>query len=84
MQKMQKKVNNSKRTKGDFSRPFINNYSAFGSSVVVSVVTSVTTSSLTSSAGSSTNSSFIVSSLVSILAPTFSLVLADFPSLSLK
>ena len=42
------------------------------------------TSSADSTGASSTNSSFIVSSLVSILAPIFSLVFADFPSLSLK
>ena len=56
---------------------FLFYYSAFGAS-------SVSTTAASSVAGSSTNSSFIVISLVSILAPIFSLVLADFPNLSLK
>ena len=62
-------------------------------SVVASSVTVSTTSSTTgfsvstagaSSGASSTKSSLTVISVVSILAPTCSFVLADFPTLSLK
>ena len=59
--------------------------SATSSTVSVASAGVSTTSSFTSSAGaSSVKSSFTTISLSSILAPTNSLVLAAFPTLSLK
>ncbi|MDO5556374.1 MAG: AAA family ATPase [Clostridia bacterium] len=92
-------INNNYRTTKNrqkiFTCFFYTFYSAFGSSFFAVSATSGTFSTgVTSwsdtvscssvSVATSLNSSFIVTSFVSILAPIFSFVLADFPSLSLK
>ena len=57
-------------------------YYSFTSAVATDSVSTAGISSATSSTGA--NSSFKIISLFSILAPISSLVLADFPTLSLK